>query len=106
MAVSTDRVTWLSDNSYVELCIYVGPSREVGQFGIRVNAVCPGIVSTSRLDDLSEQQWAEIIDAHVPLKRAGTPAEIAGMVAFLCSEQGAWISEQLYRVDGGQLASR
>ncbi len=81
-------------------------SGEVGQFGIRVNAICPGIVSTSRLDDLSEAQWAEIIKAHVPMGRAGAPKEIGSIVAYLCSDQGAWISGQLYNVDGGQLAGR
>lgn len=79
---------------------------EVGQYGIRVNAVCPGIVSTSRLDDLAPEQWAGIVESHIPLRRAGRPDEIGAMVAYLCSEQGAWISGQLYSVDGGQLAGR
>jgi NAD(P)-dependent dehydrogenase (short-subunit alcohol dehydrogenase family) len=81
-------------------------SGEVGAHGIRVNAVCPGIVSTSRLDDLTTEQWEGIIDTYVPLKRAGDPAEIGSMVAYLCSDQGAWISGQLYSVDGGQVAGR
>jgi len=81
-------------------------SGEVGKHGIRVNAICPGIVSTSRLDDLSQDQWAEIIAAHVPLGRAGAPAEIGSMVVFLCSDQGEWISGQFYNVDGGQAAGR
>jgi len=81
-------------------------SGEVGQYGIRVNAVCPGIVMTSRLDDLSQEQWAGIIDAHVPMKRAGAPAEIGSMIVFLCSDQGEWISGQFYSVDGGQAAGR
>lgn len=83
-----------------------GMSSEVGSHGIRVNAICPGIVMTSRLDDLSQQQWAGIIDSHIPLKRAGTPEDIGNMVAYLCSDQGSWISGQLYSVDGGQLAGR
>lgn len=81
-------------------------SGELGPEGVRVNAVCPGIVMTSRLDDLSEEQWSGIIDAMVPLKRAGSPADIGAMVTYLCSDQGAWISGQLYSVDGGQLAGR
>jgi 3-oxoacyl-[acyl-carrier protein] reductase len=81
-------------------------SGEMGPHGIRVNAICPGIVMTSRLDDLSEEQWAGIIDSYIPLKRAGDPADIGNMVAYLCSEQGNWISGQLYSVDGGQLAGR
>ena len=79
---------------------------EVGPHGIRVNAICPGIVMTSRLDDLSQEQWAGIIDSYIPLKRAGDPADIGNMVAYLCSDQGNWISGQLYSVDGGQLAGR
>lgn len=81
-------------------------SGEVGQYGIRVNAICPGIVSTSRLDDLSSEQWDGIIKSYVPLQRAGAPSEIGSMAVYLCSEQGQWISGQLYSVDGGQLAGR
>lgn len=81
-------------------------SSEVGCHGIRVNAICPGIVMTSRLDDMTEEQWAGIIESYIPLKRAGKPADIANMVAYLCSEQGSWVSGQLYSVDGGQLAGR
>ena len=81
-------------------------SGEMGPHNIRVNAICPGIVMTSRLDDLSEEQWAGIVDSYIPLKRAGEPADIGNMVAYLCSEQGSWISGQLYSVDGGQLAGR
>lgn len=79
---------------------------EVGVHGIRVNAICPGIVMTSRLDDLSSEQWDGIINNYVPLKRAGEPESIGSMVTYLCSEQGNWISGQLYSVDGGQLAGR
>ncbi len=81
-------------------------SGEVGKFGIRVNAVCPGVVMTSRLDDMSEQQWDSIIDTYIPLKRAGQPAEVGSMVVYLCSEQGAWVSGQLISIDGGQLPGR
>ena len=79
---------------------------EVGPAGIRVNAICPGIVMTSRLDDRSEEQWAEIVNSYIPLRRAGEPADIGNMVAYLCSEQGSWVNGQLYSVDGGQLAGR
>lgn len=79
---------------------------EVGEHGIRVNAICPGIVMTSRLDDLSQQQWAGIIERYIPLKRAGVPEDIGNMVAYLCSDQGNWVSGQLYSVDGGQVAGR
>jgi 3-oxoacyl-[acyl-carrier protein] reductase len=79
---------------------------EMGEYGVRVNAVCPGIVMTSRLDDMSPQQWEGIINSYVPLKRAGKPEEIGNMIVYLCSDQGEWISGQLYSVDGGQVPGR
>ena len=79
---------------------------EMGQHDIRINAICPGIVKTSRLDDWSDDKWAQVLDMMVPLKRAGTPQEIGTMAAYLCSDQGAWITGQFYSVDGGQAAGR
>jgi len=82
-------------------------SGEVGPHGIRVNAICPGIIETSRMDDVPRGPvWEGMIDTYVPLKRCGAPEEIGYMTAFLCSDQGAWISGQLYSVDGGQAAGR
>lgn len=78
-------------------------AQELGPHGIRVNAVCPGIVRTSRLDDLPDETWRQIIEATVPLRRAGEPREVANLVVFLCSDQGAWITGQAWNIDGGQL---
>ncbi|MNQ48804.1 3-oxoacyl-[acyl-carrier-protein] reductase FabG [compost metagenome] len=77
-------------------------ARELGPKKIRVNVVAPGIIDTSRLDDVPRGQvWDEMVDAFIPLGRAGTGEDIAHLVAFLCSEQGAWISGQAIYVDGG-----
>ena len=77
-------------------------SGELGRHSIRVNAVCPGLVDTSRIDDMGRgDAWNGLIKAFIPLGRAGTGADIANAVAFLCSEQGAWISGQNLYVDGG-----
>jgi len=82
-------------------------SGEVGVHGIRVNAICPGIIETSRMDDIPRGPvWDEMIAAHVPLGRCGSPEEIGYMTVYLCSDQGAWITGQLYSVDGGQVAGR
>lgn len=84
-----------------------GMSGEVGVYGIRVNAICPGIIETSRMDDIPRGPvWEEMIASHVPLGRCGSPEEIGYMAVYLCSDQGAWISGQLYSVDGGQVAGR
>lgn len=77
-------------------------SAELGPHRIRVNAVCPGIIDTSRLDDVGRGAlWQSYLESFVPLGRAGTGEDIANLVAFLCSDQGAWITGQHIYVDGG-----
>jgi 3-oxoacyl-[acyl-carrier protein] reductase len=77
-------------------------ARELGAKRIRVNGVAPGIIDTSRLDDVPRGKvWDDMIDAFVSLGRAGTGDDIAHLVAFLCSDQGAWITGQNIFVDGG-----
>jgi len=79
-------------------------AREVAPHGIRVNAICVGIIDTSRMDDIPRgEPWDELIRRNVPLGRAGTGVDIANMVIFLASEPGAWITGQSYNVDGGQV---
>ncbi len=75
---------------------------ELGPKGIRVNSVAPGMIDTSRMDDLPRGEvWDNIVRSRIPLGRAGTGADIAHMVVFLCSEQAAWITGQTITVDGG-----
>lgn len=75
---------------------------ELGQQGIRVNVVAPGMIDTSRMDDVPRGEvWDDIVRKNIPLQRAGTGADIAHMVVFLCSDQAAWITGQTFYVDGG-----
>ena len=77
-------------------------AQEVAANGIRVNAVCPGIIDTSRMDDLGrEEQWDAFVRSFIPLGRAGTGTDIAATVMYLCSDQGAWVTGQAWNVDGG-----
>jgi 3-oxoacyl-[acyl-carrier protein] reductase len=77
-------------------------AREVGQYGIRVNAICPGIVDTSRIDNVRRGDgWDALVHEVVPLGRVGTSDEVAGTVVYLCSEQGSWVTGQSWNVDGG-----
>jgi NAD(P)-dependent dehydrogenase (short-subunit alcohol dehydrogenase family) len=77
-------------------------AREVGGAGVRVNAICPGVVDTSRMDDLGRGDvWNETISALVPLGRAGTGDDIAHAVVYLCSDEGAWVTGQSWNIDGG-----
>ena len=79
-------------------------AREVGVHGIRVNAICPGVIDTYRMDDIPRGQvWDNLVKSQIPLGRAGTGDDIAWMTVYLCSEQGSWVSGQSYNVDGGHV---
>lgn len=70
---------------------------EVASRGITVNAVAPGIIAS----ELAQKAFsAEDIARLVPMKRAGTPEEVAGVVAFLCSDAAAYVSGQVIAVNG------
>lgn len=75
-------------------------AREVARFGITVNAVSPGLVVTEMTAQLSEERRNELL-ARVPLRRMGTPEEIAGMVSMLCHENAAYLTGQCLSIDGG-----
>jgi len=79
---------------------------EAAAFGVRVNAVAPGPVETEMLNRFtgSAERKAGLI-AGVPLKRAGTPEEIAQTIVFLASDKASFITGHIIAVDGGKLAS-
>ncbi|HZP65260.1 MAG TPA: 3-oxoacyl-ACP reductase FabG [Rudaea sp.] len=73
-------------------------AREMASRGITANVVAPGVIA-GRLSDASFD--AEQIKALVPAGRAGTPEEVAEVVAFLCSEAAAYVNGQIVGVNGG-----
>ncbi len=78
-------------------------SRELGRYGIRVNAVAPGYILTDMLRQVPEETLNNMANK-VPLKRLGTPEDIANVYCFLASEEAAYISGAVIRVDGGAVA--
>lgn len=73
-----------------------------GKEGIRSNAVSPGLIlSETALANVTEEQQAQQL-AEAKTTRPGKPQDIAGMVAFLMSEDGEWINGQVITVDGGR----
>jgi 3-oxoacyl-[acyl-carrier protein] reductase len=77
-------------------------AREVASRNVTVNAVAPGFISTAMTAALSAQQ-AERLLAMIPLRRLGSPDDVAEAVAFLASERAAYITGQTIRVDGGMV---
>lgn len=75
-------------------------AKEVGKRGITVNSVCPGFIETELLEGLSAEQINEY-KAQVPLKRFGTPEEVACAVLFLASRQASYITGSTLEVAGG-----
>ncbi|MEX3622431.1 SDR family NAD(P)-dependent oxidoreductase [Viridibacillus arvi] len=71
---------------------------------IRVNTVCPGYVLTAMQIAEYSPEMLEHVNENIPLKRHATPEEIAGVYAFLASDEGVYITGQNIPVDGGELA--
>lgn len=75
-------------------------ARELGPRGVTVNVVAPGAISTEMLDAAGPRLQAEEIN-RAPLRRAGTPAEVAAVIAFLASDEAAYVTGAVIPVDGG-----
>lgn len=75
-------------------------SLEVASRGITVNAVAPGIIDTAMSKSAFD---AQAIAGMVPMKRAGTPTEVANLIGFLASDQAAYITGQIISINGGMI---
>lgn len=72
-------------------------AQEVAPRGVTVNAVAPGFIETDMTKDLPQEQ----LKALVPMKRFGTPEEVAALVAFLCSDMAGYITGEVVSINGG-----
>lgn len=91
-------------------------AKELAPHGITVNAICPGIIGTD-MWAYNDEHWGKLLGSYkpgelmqqwiegVPLKRAGTAQDIAGLVTFLASDDAAYITGQSVNVDGGLVMS-
>ncbi|MCY4439750.1 MAG: glucose 1-dehydrogenase [Deltaproteobacteria bacterium] len=91
-------------------------AKELATDGITVNAFCPGIIDTE-MWAYNDRVWGTLLGNYgpgelmaewvegIPMKRAGTPEDVAGLVAFLASDDAAYITGQTINVDGGLIMS-
>lgn len=91
-------------------------AKELAPEGITVNAFCPGIIETD-MWAYNDAAWGKLLGNYqpgelmkewvrnIPMKRAGKPEDVAGLVAFLASEDAAYITGQTVNVDGGLIMS-
>ena len=77
-------------------------ARELASRGVTVNAVAPGLINTDMTAALSEKV-KEVMLQEIPAGRMGTPEDVANAVAFLVSDQAAYITGQVLSVDGGMV---
>jgi 3-oxoacyl-[acyl-carrier protein] reductase len=78
-------------------------AQELGPHGVRVNTVAPGLTQTDMARALWEGEAGKFEEAVLPMRRIGTPDDIAAAVEFLLSNQAQWITGSTLSVDGGRL---
>jgi 3-oxoacyl-[acyl-carrier protein] reductase len=80
---------------------------ELGKFNVNVNCVAPGFIATAMTEQTADrmgvpfEQFVESVAAQVPLGRVGQPEDVAGAIAYLCSDEASYVSGQVLYVAGG-----
>lgn len=79
-----------------------GGARELGKYGITVNVILPGPIDTDIMGGKLTDDRKEGMSANIPLQRVGQPTEVAGLIAFLVSEDSSFVNGASINVDGGK----
>ena len=78
-------------------------AQELAPHGINVNCVCPGLVGTHRMQDITQGPIRDAVMRTIPLGREGKPEEIGELVAFLCGPDASYVHGQAINIDGGRV---
>lgn len=77
-------------------------ARELARKNVTVNAICPGFIETDMTKGVPDKVW-DMMVAKIPLGRVGQPSDVANMVAFLSSDEAAYITAEVINVGGGMI---
>ena len=80
-----------------------GFAKELAPYGVRVNAVSPGVIDTPYHERFSTPEAMKAYVTGIPLGRVGTPEEVASVIAFLASDAASYLSGETVEVNGGML---
>jgi NAD(P)-dependent dehydrogenase (short-subunit alcohol dehydrogenase family) len=78
-------------------------AKEGGPFGVRVNAVCPGLIDTEMVRGTIDKKIVKQYERSFPISRLGTPEEVAELVLFLASDKSAYVTGVGVNISGGDL---
>lgn len=76
-------------------------ARENASKNVRCNVISPGLIATDLADGMLAFHGEELVKG-IPLKRMGEPEEVARLATYLASDDAAWITGKVFRIDGGQ----
>jgi len=76
-------------------------AKELGPKGIRVNALCPGLIGTKFHDDFTSDEIRKMVAGKTPLRREGRAEEVADLVVYLASDSSSFITGTNYDINGG-----
>ncbi|HZS06978.1 MAG TPA: glucose 1-dehydrogenase [Blastocatellia bacterium] len=84
-------------------CLTKAMAKELAPYNIRVNCVAPGVIATPYHERFTSPEMMEGFVNSIPLKRSGTPEEIASVIAFLASDAASYVHGETIEINGGQL---
>ena len=76
-------------------------AKELGPKGIRVNAVCPGLIATKFHDDFTKDEIRKMVAGKTPLRREGSAEEVADLVVYLASDNSSFVNGANFDINGG-----
>ena len=77
-------------------------AREVAKKNVTCNAICPGFIDTDMTRGVPEKVW-DIMVSKIPMGRAGSPEDVANLIAFLASDEASYITGEVINVGGGMV---